>query len=275
MVSTDLNLHRSNIFTHAGLKPCPGYGEDGVLKKIFELIGTSQKPYCVEFGELRSLGTTSRFFRINFIADSLYFSGSLDLKSRVLNILDIFKVCITEKNPRYLSFLLNQPKKRFITVQNCLELLAPLKNREVDLFVADIDSYDFEIVTQVIQSVTRPRVLIVEYNPNFPFDRILFWKQSMLRTEGTNPRLYGASYGAWMSLLRSHDYRLVHVSGFCNLIFVRGDSNHEFVQPSIAEEITDSKEKVLEFAAKYCLPGFRPSWLDAPVLTEGELNSLT
>ncbi len=274
MTSTDLNLHRLNIFTNAGFKPCPGYGEDGVIKKIFELIGTSKKPYCVEFGEMRSLGTTSRFFRINFISDSLYFSGSLDFRSRVLNILDIFKICITNRNLKFLTFLFNQPKKRFITVQNCAELLAPLMNREVDLFVADIDSYDFEIVTQVIESITRPKVLIVEYNPNLPYDRILFWKQRMQRTENTNARLYGASYGAWMSFLEAWDYRLVHVSGFCNLIFVRGDINHEFVQPIISEEITDSKKKVLDFAAKYCLPGFRPSWLDAPYLTDDELDSL-
>ena len=32
----DLNLFRKNIYTNSGVKPCPGYGEDGVLNKIFE-----------------------------------------------------------------------------------------------------------------------------------------------------------------------------------------------------------------------------------------------
>ena len=52
----ELNLYRENIYTNSGVRPCPGYGEDGVLKKIFEVIGVSNFPKCVEFGELRVLG---------------------------------------------------------------------------------------------------------------------------------------------------------------------------------------------------------------------------
>ena len=65
---TDLNLYRHNYFTRAGVRPCPGYGEDGVLRKIFNTVGVSNDPKCVEFGELRSLGTTSRSFRLDYIA---------------------------------------------------------------------------------------------------------------------------------------------------------------------------------------------------------------
>ena len=47
----DLNLFRKNIYTNSGVKPCPGYGEDGVLSKIFEVIGVSADPACIEFGK--------------------------------------------------------------------------------------------------------------------------------------------------------------------------------------------------------------------------------
>lgn len=275
MSGVDLNNFRENIFNYAGIRSCPGYGEDGVLKKIFETIGTTKAPYCVEFGELRSLGTTTRYFRINFRSDAFYFSGSLDFKSRVLNILDVFKVIRTQRNLKYFTFLLSQPKNRFIRLENCLELLSPLRKREVDLLVADIDSYDFELVTKIIELVTKPRVLIVEYNPSLPPDRVLFWRENMSRSLSTNPRMYGASYGAWINLLELQNYRLVHISGFCNLIFIRGDVKHEFTQPQIQDEITDTNEKVLEFAARYCLPGFRPSWIDAPPLTEDEFRLLS
>ena len=36
----DLNLYRKNLYTNSGVRPCPGYGEDGVILKIFEVIGS-------------------------------------------------------------------------------------------------------------------------------------------------------------------------------------------------------------------------------------------
>ena len=72
-MSIDLNKFRRNIYTNSGVKPCPGYGEDGVILEIFKHIGVSQNPICIEFGELRVLGTTTRAFRINYLAKALYF----------------------------------------------------------------------------------------------------------------------------------------------------------------------------------------------------------
>ena len=40
----DLNLYRKSIYTTSGFRPCPGYGQDGVLKKIFEVFGLSTYP---------------------------------------------------------------------------------------------------------------------------------------------------------------------------------------------------------------------------------------
>ena len=68
----DLNLFRKNIYTNSGVKPCPGYGEDGVLNKIFEVIGISANPACIEFGELRVLGSTTRSYRIQNYATATY-----------------------------------------------------------------------------------------------------------------------------------------------------------------------------------------------------------
>ena len=60
----ELKEYRENIYQNYGLRECPHYGEDGVILKIFEEIGVSENPYCIEFGELRVLGTTTRSYRI-------------------------------------------------------------------------------------------------------------------------------------------------------------------------------------------------------------------
>ena len=271
----DLNLFRKNIYTNSGIRPCPGYGEDGVLQEIFKKIQVHRDPLCVEFGELRSLGTTSRSFKIEYFAKSLYFSGSLDLKSKVLNICDVLKLVYTQKNIKYLKFLLNLPTKQFAIPSNICKIINKFTKKEISLFVCDIDSFDFEIVKEMLHGNIRPRVLIVEYNPSLPADLAIYWPETKVRNVNTNKRLYGASYLAWEGLLSKNGYSLVHISGFCNLHYIRTDIDHNFTKPNIAIEITDSKEKCLDFAAKYCLPGFKPSWLDSPNLNSDEISQLT
>jgi len=271
----DLNNFRKNIYTNSGVKPCPGYGEDGVLTEIFRQIGVSQKPLCVEFGELRVLGTTTRAFRIKYLAKALYFSGSMDFRSRCLNFLDICKITFSSKNVKFMKFLWNQPKKLFASTNNIGEIVREFsRSNEIDLFVIDIDSFDFEIVYELLTLRIRPRVLVVEYNPSFPKNRSLYWTAMNTKTNSINLRLYGASYEAWEKLMKTYGYLLVHVSGFCNLHYIRGDIKHDFIKPIIEDEITDTNEKVILFAEKNCLPGFRPSWLSQPYLTESDMTSL-
>ena len=64
----DLSNYRKNIYQNYGFRECPHYSEDGVILKIFDEIGVSNYPQCVEFGELRVLGTTTRAFRIFYKA---------------------------------------------------------------------------------------------------------------------------------------------------------------------------------------------------------------
>ena len=272
----NLNNHRKNIYTNAGVRPCPGYGEDGVIEEIFLKIGTSKKPKCIEFGESRVLGTTSRAFRISFFADAFYFSGSLDLKSRLLNVLDVLKIVFSNKNLNYLKFFLTMPKKIFVTPENISQVI-PRKYiaSEIDLLIVYIDSYDFEIVSLIRKIGIKPRVVIVEYNPSLPITGTYSWDYKMKRQKDTNPRLYGASYGCWSNFFEEWSYNLVHISGFCNLIYIRGDLDNNFKVPDIYEEITNTNEKVLDFVGRYCLEGFKPSWLDAPYLTSEEVMTLT
>ena len=268
----DLNDFRKNIYTNSGVKPCPGYGEDGVLIEIFKHIGVSERPLCVEFGELRVLGTTTRSFRIKYYAKALYFSGSMDFRSRYLNFLDICKIIFCTKKIKFMKFFGNQPKKIFASTKNISRIVEKFsKGKEIDLFVIDIDSFDFEIVRELLSTGIQPRVLVVEYNPSIPKNKSVYWPEFNSKLDSANLRFYGASYSAWEKLMRKYGYSLVHVSGFCNLHYIKGNIKHEFVPPNIAIEITDTNEKVLAFAGKNCLPGFRPSWLTSPYLVPSDI----
>ena len=272
----DLNSYRDNKFQHEGMRPCPCYGEDGVFLKIFEEIGVSAHPECVEFGELRSLGTTTRAFRITTKARALYFSGTMDFRSIYLNILDILKICWTRKSLGFLKFFFSMPFKDFAypeTIGQKIKAFAK-QPEELDLMVVDIDSFDFDIVKAIFDDGVAPRVMVVEYNPSLPPEQPLYWPYGLEREASMNPRLYGASYKTWDMLMTEKGYSLVHISGFCNLIYIRGDISHPFKAPKIKDEITDTAAKVEAFCEQHCLPGFRPSWSRSQALTKSDLKVL-
>lgn len=271
----NLNNFRQNIYSHVGLRPTPCYGEDGVLLKIFEEVQLTTSPTVVEFGELRSLGTTTRSIRIKHKAKSVYFSGTLDSWSKLLNVVDIFRVALTFHEIKYLKFLLNMPFQAWLSIGNFPKKLNALSGKSVDLVVVDIDSFDYEVVKEIINSGIHPTCFVVEYNPSLPVDIPLYLSQVDSKRPNLSPRVYGASYAAWDDLFTSHGYQLVHVSGFCNLFFLKESDAKLFEKPDIWSEVTDSNEKVLAFADKWCLAGFRPSWLSSPTLSKEDLQILT
>ena len=111
----NLNDYRQNIYHNEGIYECPHYSEDGVILKIFEIIGVNKNPLIIEFGETRSLGTTTRAFRIKYKSPSIYFTGNLNIRSRLLNLIDILKVTYNYTDPQYLKFIFNMPFKFFVT----------------------------------------------------------------------------------------------------------------------------------------------------------------
>ena len=245
-----------------------------MIEKIFNLIGVSDIPFCIEFGELRVLGTTTRQYRISNLSHAVYVSASMDFKSHLLNFLDILKVSLTKNNIRFLKFVFSMPKKRIVTPENVLSTLGINSSTLIDLFVVDIDSFDFEVVKSLLHSEIRPRVFVVEYNPSLPPTEFLYETFSLGNRTVKNKRFYGASVAAWLSLFTRSNYSLVHISGFCNLFFVKNELRDYFERPDVFFEITDTTEKVSSFIEKFCLPGFIPSWFKDPPLSEDEVNLL-
>jgi hypothetical protein len=268
----NLNEYRNNIYQNAGVRECPHYSEDGVILKIFKTIGVGNRPFIIEFGETRSLGTTTRSFRIKYKSRSIYFTGDLNFKSKILNLRDIAKIICKTADFGYLKFIFNMPFKFFVTPDNIINLLEKNNVNNIDILTIDIDSYDYFVAKKILENGYKPRLLILEYNFHLGMDLSLSVPYNLSLTKPDNKRIFGASYKALNELALSYGYKLVHVSGFCNLFYIREEYASLFESPNLAEEITKSDNDVIVFCEKYCQKGFIPSWFNEKPLSESDIK---
>lgn len=131
----DLRLHQKRHYSQ--------FGEDGVIARIFEIVGIRNKFY-VELGAGAGLECNTRFLR-----EKGWFGVALDRNNM---------------NPSLSLF------REFVTAENVNRLLE--KHRvpsEFDLLSVDLDGNDYWIWRQVA-SRFRPRVVVVEFNGAIPSD---------------------------------------------------------------------------------------------------------
>ena len=268
----NLNEFRENIYQNEGIRQCPHYGEDGVISKIFETIEPSRNPLIIEFGETRSLGTTTRSFRIKYASKAIYFTGDLSFKSTILNILDIFKITIFRSTFKYLKFLFNLPFKYFVTPDNILDLFNRKNVKDIDILTIDIDSYDYFIAKKILDNSFKPRLLILEYNYSLGYNDSLSFPFPAPDIKISNKRAFGASYNALSNLASNYNYKLIHVSGFCNLFFIREDYAHLFSSPNLKEDLIKNNDDIIHFLDKHCQKGFLPSWFHDNPLNETDFT---
>ncbi len=170
-------------------------GEDGVLAKIFELIGTSSR-YCVEFGAYDGI------------------TGS--------------NTCLLRKQG-WSALLLDRRSdspeihKEFITAENITSLFDKYKvPKNLDLVSIDIDYNDF-YVWQALDPKYQPKVVLIEYNSALLPDQDKVAKP-MPYYSGDGTIYYGASILALYNLGRSKGYSLVYAEkAGVNLFFIRDD----------------------------------------------------
>lgn len=174
-------------------------GEDGVLQKIFDLIGTTNK-YYVEFGAGQGhFCSNTKYFREKYGWNGLLLEGSC------------------QENP---SINLH---KEFITAENICDLFKKYNvPQEFDFISIDIDRNDF-YVWKALSPYYKPRVVIIEFNSLFnsnedkviKYDSQAMWDAS---------EYSGASILALFNLGRKLGYSLVHQeSNAINLFFIRDD----------------------------------------------------
>ena len=182
----DLEHHEQKIYSQCG--------EDGVLRRIFEVIGEGRR-YFVEFGAWDGchLSNTANL-RINHGWSGLLMEGSDRADGRLV-------------------------QQEFVSAENVDELLAKYDVPEVyDLLSIDIDGNDYWVWKAMERC--RARVVVVEYNIFFELDepRTMRYDAHHVWDETQN---HGASLAALRKLAREKGYTLVHTDSWApNAFFV-------------------------------------------------------
>jgi len=185
----DLSLYEKSFYSQNG--------EDGVLSRIFQLIGTSSQ-YCVEFGAYNGMTNSNTYLlRLqgwsSLLMDRMYEDSAINLH------------------------------KEFITAENITALFDKYNvPHDLDLLSIDIDFNDF-YVWKALGAKYQPSVVVIEYNAtHLPHEDKVVKYQPYFCGEGTN--YYGASILALYHLGRSKGYSLVYADKEgVNLFFIRDD----------------------------------------------------
>lgn len=185
------------------------FGEDGIIREIFERIGTTNK-YFVEFGVENGLECNSTALLYKQW-QGLWIEGS---KEHCTKIQSTFSDFIGDKKLTILN--------EFITAENIESLFkkggVP---QEMDILSIDIDYNDY-YVWDAIKNYS-PRLVIIEYNPTFSDDTHYVVPYNASRTwDGTS--FFSASLLAYQQLAESKGYCLVGCTfAGTNAFFVRKD----------------------------------------------------
>jgi hypothetical protein len=132
------------------------FGEDGIIEKIFEVIGTSSK-IAIEFGAADGfiLSNTARLW-----------STDPSWKAFLIESDDDFFQNLENNIANYPCTALH--RKVGITSEDSLEAILEKYNLppSIDLLSIDIDGNDYHIFKTL--NFLHPRVIICEYNPTIP-----------------------------------------------------------------------------------------------------------
>jgi hypothetical protein len=192
---SNLSAWGKNIFSQTG--------EDGILEKVFEIIGTSNK-WCVEFGawdgehysNTAHLVQNKGWSGIFIEADQERFQ---ELKATYTDLSRVIAI------------------NTFVQFEGRDRIDAILKNtpipKDFDLISIDIDGNDYHIWDSL--KMYQPRVVIIEINPTIPADVDFVQPKDMRITQGS-------SLLAMSRLGNKQGYQLVAVTEL-NAIFVRNE----------------------------------------------------
>lgn len=177
------------------------YTQDGVLEKIFNTIGITNK-YFVELGSNGSedgKGNTVHL-RKTFGFDGLLVDAG-DFKNTQYNL-----------------------QKEFISAENINEILEKYNTpNSFDFLGIDIDGEDYYVMQSIDLNKFQPRVVSIEFNTAIMPSNLWVQKhQTNWIWDGWH--FYGCSLGAITNLMNKLDYSLVCVCG-CDAIFISNKEN--------------------------------------------------
>jgi len=196
----DLRRHESSVHSQ--------FGEDGVLGRIYEVIGTTNRRF-VEFGAW----------------DGEHWSNTANLRLH-----HGWTGLLMEGSDRADGELV---KREFVSAENVEALFAKYDVPErFDLLSIDIDGNDFWVWKAL--RAYRPRVVVVEYNIFFGLDdaKTIAYRPDHVWDETA---YHSASLAAFCKLGAEKGYTLVHTDTWSpNAFFVADEALPEgYVQPAL------------------------------------------
>ena len=181
--------------------------EDGVLEELFNNISTTNK-YFVEFGAWDGIKCSNTAnLRINKGWEGLLMEGN-------------------KQKADQLDYI----KHEFITAENINALFEKHNVPQTfDLLSIDLDGNDYWIWKALDEKQFRPRVVIAEFNCNFPdlMESKAIQYDATMNSTIPSIHYYGASIPAFKKLGESKGYSLILRINNHNLIFVDKNLLHE------------------------------------------------
>ncbi len=246
MIQTEMAALR-NLPRHQDPKSLAPFGhkiysqndEDGIIREIFNRIGTTNKTF-VEFGvddgkECNSYALLFDDWRGLWIDACTKYTERI--KKSLAEIIESEQLVVVES---------------FITADNINETIsAHIKDHEIDLLSVDIDGNDYHVFNAI--TCINPRVVVMEYNAKFP-PPISFCMDYHPSHVFGDDDCFGASLTFLETHLAAKGYRLVgcNLTGL-NAFFVREDLvSDKFKEPFTAECHYEP--------ARYHLSGLSAGW---------------
>ena len=214
--STYLQVVGENVTSQAG--------EDGIIRRIFSIMGTSSK-WCVEFGAWVGKHMSNTW---NLIINKQWHGALIESHP------DRFKVLCRTHAVHDRAVLLN----RYIDLSGDNTLDAVLAETPVpsdlDFLSIDVDGLDWHIWQSLVQY--RPRLVVIEFNHAIPND--IYYVQD------PDPEVQqGSSLRAMIALGKEKGYELVATTPL-NAFFVTSELFDKF-------EIADNDIDAMHTAGKY------------------------
>ncbi len=198
----DRRKKSSTYVRDCGYNKASQHGEDGIIEKIFEIVGVENK-WCVEFGAGDGKSLSNSHTLINELGWSAVL---LEPSPSAQRLQDLYK---DRDDVHTLSTKVGLGK------DDCLDAILDGLDcgipQEFDFISIDIDGNDYHIWSDIVKY--KPRVVCIEFNHMMPND-VYFVQQ---RDENIN---IGTSCLAMIELGKQKGYEFVAVSE-ANAFFVR------------------------------------------------------
>lgn len=193
------------------------FGEDGIIQKIFEIIGTTSK-ICLEVGGGDGPGGSNiAHLWKNLGWRAILIEGDAFRLKTLEASLKGYNNCFLVKS------YIEKDEKLGVTIDSIIKSLG--MHEELDLLSLDLDGNDYHVFEAL---KAHPRVMIIEFNPTIPYYRDIYQEYTDHSWE------IGCSVASLIRLGKQKNYEMVALT----------DVNAIFVDSKYADKFKDYETSV-------------------------------